>query len=53
MWAGVTRTYWENVLEDTIDDLRVLWRYPRLLSETEYVCRELIKYMDEHPELKT
>jgi len=53
MWAGMTRTFWENILEDTVDDLRVHFGLPRFLSETEYVCRELMKYIEEHPELKT
>ena len=53
MWAGMTRIFWENALEDTLDDLRTHYGLPRMFSETEYVCREVIKYMDEHPELAT
>jgi hypothetical protein len=53
MWAGDTRMFWENIVEPVIEDMRKHYNYPRYLSETEYVCRELIKYMDEHPELKT
>ena len=36
-----------------LDEWREEIGYPRLWSETEYICEELIKYMDEHPELKT
>lgn len=36
-----------------INDLREHCKYPRLWSETEYVCKEVIKYVDEHPELRT
>jgi hypothetical protein len=53
MWAGVTRMFWENLLEPVISDLRELRGLPRLWSEAEYVCRELVKHLDEHPELKT
>jgi hypothetical protein len=53
MWAGVTRAFWENIAEPIIDDMREQTGFPRGWSETEYVCRELMKYTDEHPELKT
>jgi hypothetical protein len=53
MWAGVTRMFWENLLEPVIFNVRELQGLPRLWSESEYVCRELVKYLDEHPELKT
>jgi len=52
MWGGPTRMYWE-LLEPIIDEWRVAINYPRLWSETEYVCKEVLKYMDEHPEFKT
>jgi hypothetical protein len=53
MWAGMTRTFWENIVEPILDEMREDTGYARGLSETEYVCRELLKYMDEHPELAT
>ena len=53
MWAGATRMFWENIVEPIIEDMRKHYNYPRAWSETEYLCRELVKYMDEHPELKT
>jgi hypothetical protein len=53
MWTGVTRMYWENLLEPVIYELRELTSLPRLWSEAEYVCREVMRYIEEHPELKT
>jgi hypothetical protein len=53
MWAGVTRTFWENIVEPIIDDMKEQSGYPRAWSETVFLCKELMKYMDEHPELKT
>jgi hypothetical protein len=53
MWAGSTRMFFENIIEPIIEEGIVYWSYPRLWSETVYVCKELMKYMDEHPELKT
>jgi len=53
MWAGVTRMFFENFIDPFVERMREETGYPRGWSETEYVCRELIKYMDEHPELKT
>jgi hypothetical protein len=52
MYAGGTRKVWEK-LEPLMDGLREKFDYPRVWSETVYLCETLIKYMDEHPELKT
>ena len=52
MYAGATRELWEK-LEPVIDGCRLALNYPRMYSETEYLCKTLIKYMDEHPELTT
>jgi hypothetical protein len=52
MWGGTTRMYWEKIVP-IIEDLRDYYNYPRNLSETEYVCKEVIKYMKDHPELQT
>jgi len=51
-YAGATRQLWEK-LEPLMDGLKEKHNYPRLYSETEWLCKELMKYMDEHPELKT
>ena len=53
MWTGVTTLFWTNVLEPTIDDWRKEYNLKRLWSEAEYLCRELLRYIEEHPELKT
>jgi len=53
MWGGMTRSYWENIVQPAVQGMRRHYSFPRALSETEYVCRELVKYMSEHPELKT
>ena len=53
MWAGMTRTFYENVVSQILEDLKIHFGLPRLWSETDYVCKELIKYIDEHPELAT
>jgi len=53
MWAGTTRKFYKNIVEPIVEEGKVHWDYPRLWSETVYVCKELIRYMDEHPELKT
>jgi hypothetical protein len=52
MWGGPTRMFWEKIAP-ILAEYRVYIRYPRLWSETEYVCREVLRYMEEHPELKT
>ncbi len=52
MYAGSTRKFWEK-LEPLMDGLRVKFDYPRIWSETVYLCETLIQYMEEHPELKT
>jgi hypothetical protein len=52
MYAGGTRKIWEK-LEPLMDGLRVKFDYPRVYSETVYLCETLMQYMDEHPELKT
>ncbi|UCD45780.1 MAG: hypothetical protein JSV27_04655 [Candidatus Bathyarchaeota archaeon] len=53
MWAGLTRMFYENVIEPMLEEAKEYYNMPRLWSETVYVCKELIKYMDEHQELKT
>ena len=47
--GGWTLKYWE-VIAPHLDRLRTDLRYPRLASETEYLCKRLSKYMAEHPE---
>ena len=51
MWAGLTRITWDK-MEPIMEDFRIT-NFPRLYSEAEYLCKELIKYMESHPELQT
>jgi hypothetical protein len=51
MWAGPTKMFLEKI-EPVIEDLREHYGLPRLWSEAEYLCKEVIKYTDKHPELK-
>ena len=53
MWTGVTTLFWTNILEPTVEDWRAEYNSRRLWSEAEYLCRELLRYVEEHPELKT
>ena len=49
--AGTTKEVWERFLP-IIDDIREEF-YPRVFDGTEYLYNALMKYMEEHPELKT
>ena len=53
MWSGITRSFYENIVEPIIEEAKVYYDMPRIWSETVYVCKELLKYVEEHPELKT
>ena len=48
----MTTRYWEK-LAPMVYELRKRNNYPRALSEFEYLYDELMKYLEEHPELKT
>ena len=50
-FAGMTRIYWE-MMKPVILEQREAWGQPRLASEFEYLYDRLMKYMEEHPELK-
>ena len=47
-----TRVYWEK-LKPIIEDVRRLQNAPRSDSESEYLYVRLMKYLEEHPELRT
>ncbi len=51
-WGGTTRRFWEK-MEPFMSDVREAQTFPRAWAETEYLYIELMKYLDEHPELKT
>ena len=48
----MTTRYWEK-LAPIVYEGRKRWNYPRWLSEFEYLYDVLMKYIEEHPELKT
>jgi hypothetical protein len=50
--AGITRKFWE-MHAPMIKEIREFTEQPRFLSETEYLYNRLMKYMEEHPELRT
>ncbi len=53
MWTGVTTLFWTNILGPSIEDMRKDYKLTRLWSEAEYMCTELLRYVQEHPELAT
>ena len=52
LMTGMTRIFWEKYAP-YIDKWREDTEFPRLWSETEYLYDELMKYVEERPELKT
>ena len=46
------RRFYEK-LAPYVDEIRQHYSAPRILSETEYLYNELLKYIEKHPELKT
>ena len=53
MWTGVTTLFWTNILGPIIEDMRKDYKLTRMWSEAEYMCTELLKYVQEHPALAT
>ena len=52
LMAGITRKLWEKHAL-VVDEIRKAENQPRIASEWEYLYNELMKYMEEHPELAT
>ena len=52
-WGSASRIYYENVLSQIVPDLVEKYGVKRIYSESVYACKEIIKYMKEHPELDT
>ena len=50
-WGGTTRRFWEK-MEPYLSDVREAQAFPRAWTETEYLYNELMKYIEEHPELE-
>ena len=51
LMTGPVKEFWEK-LESVIEYEREHSNYPRYVSETEYLYKELMKYISEHPEFK-
>ena len=51
-WSGLTQGFWKKI-EPFISDIREIRVNPRFWVETEYLYNELMKYIEEHPELMT
>ena len=49
--GGAIRSMWEKIAP-FIDDFRDAIHAPRYASEWEYLYQELVKYVEEHPELR-
>ena len=50
-WGGMTRRFWEK-MEPYVSDVREAQTFPRAWAETEYLYNELMKYIEEHPEVE-
>jgi hypothetical protein len=48
--TGTFREYWEKLLP-VMNEFRTVTEWPRAFIETEYLYKELTKYLKEHPEL--
>jgi len=53
LMTGMTRSWWERLYKSWIEEGREKYNFKRWMSECEYLYDELMKYIDEHPELKT
>jgi len=49
MWSAFTTNYWRNLLEPTLDGIREYYGFEQTWSEAEFLCRELIRYVEENP----
>ncbi len=53
LMTGMTRSWWERLYKSWIEEGREKYNFKRWMSEAEYLYDELMKYIEEHPELKT
>ena len=51
--TGMTRQWWERIYQSWIEEGREKSKFRRWMSEAEYLYNELMKYIEEHPELQT
>jgi hypothetical protein len=50
--GGLLRLYWSKI-EPVVDEARELYDDPGAFGQAEYLYNELMKYLEDHPELKT
>ncbi|TRO48961.1 hypothetical protein E2P65_01945 [Candidatus Bathyarchaeota archaeon] len=53
LMTGMTRSWWERIYKSWIEEGREKRNFRRWMSESEYLYKELMKYIEENPELKT
>jgi hypothetical protein len=53
LMTGLLRSWWEGIYMSWIEEGRKERDYRRWWSEAEYLYNELMKYIEEHPELAT
>jgi len=51
LMTGPVKSYWEKIVP-IVEKYRERDNYPRMVSETEYLYNELMKYISENPEFK-
>lgn len=52
LMTGPTQLWWERIYKSWIEEGREKMNYRRYRSEAEYLYNELMRYVEEHPELK-
>jgi len=53
LMTGTTRMLWERLWKSWVEEGREKMNYPRYRSEAEFLYNELMRYIEENPELKT
>ena len=53
LMTGLTRNWWENIYKSWIEEGREKNNFKRWMSEAEFLYNELMRYIEEHPELST
>ena len=53
LMTGMTRSWWERIYKPCLEEGRMKRNFPRWMSESEYLYKEMMKYHKEHPELAT
>ncbi len=51
LMTGQVKAFWEKT-ESIVEENRERFNYPRWVSETEYLYKELMKYISEHPDIE-